>query len=189
MLLPIFPLPIFLLPEGITRLRIFEAKYIKLVSIASKEQGFAIMACTQEHDVSDITWASWVEIINFSQGEDNVLVIDVKCKALINLMSLEKNDDGLLFGTASIKSHWHDVTHDNETKLFAEVLSKIIDTSPELTELYQTKHQEKARWAVSRWIELLPINLNEKQIFAEEFSFDTAKDFVRTVITNNSFDK
>ena len=34
--LPLFPLSIFLLPGGITRLRIFEPRYLKMVAIASR---------------------------------------------------------------------------------------------------------------------------------------------------------
>ncbi len=30
--LPIFPLPVFLLPKGVTRLRIFEERYLKMVA-------------------------------------------------------------------------------------------------------------------------------------------------------------
>lgn len=188
-LLPLFPLPVFLLPDGITRLRIFESKYIKLVSMASKSQGFAIVSCNKNQSLNDINWASWVEIINFSQGDDNVLIIDVKCKALLNIISVEKGDDELMFGQVEAKDHWHNVNHDNETKLFADVLSQIIDTSPQLSELYPVKHQETACWALSRWIEILPITLNDKQVFVEQHSFDTAKEFVRTVITSNNFDR
>jgi len=38
--LPIFPLPVFLLPGGVTKLRIFEPRYLKMVSTASSGQGF-----------------------------------------------------------------------------------------------------------------------------------------------------
>lgn len=86
--LPIFPLPVFLLPNGITRLRIFEPRYLKLVKIASTEQGFIILLQSEKPETTDITWGSWVEIINFDSGEDGVLEIDVKCKSLVKILSI-----------------------------------------------------------------------------------------------------
>ena len=68
--LPIFPLSVFLLPEGMTKLRIFEPRYLKMVSIASKGQGFVIWAKGDNKSISDSPWGSWVEIINFDKAED-----------------------------------------------------------------------------------------------------------------------
>ena len=67
--LPIFPLPVFLLPNGITRLRIFEPKYLKMIKIATKGQGFVITPNYKETNSSDVIWGSQVEVINFDQGE------------------------------------------------------------------------------------------------------------------------
>ncbi|TYK66211.1 LON peptidase substrate-binding domain-containing protein [Colwellia echini] len=104
--LPIFPLPIFLLPEGITRLRIFEQRYLKMIKIASKGQGFVIWLNSQESSSPLIKWGSWVEIINFDLGDDGVLEVDVKCKSLVDIISLNKDEDNLHFGVVNEKLHW-----------------------------------------------------------------------------------
>ena len=61
--LPIFPLSIFLLPEGVTRLRIFEARYLKMVSMAMKNNGFVVLPIANEEQVEDELTGSWVEIL------------------------------------------------------------------------------------------------------------------------------
>ena len=80
--IPIFPLSIYLLPQGITRLRIFEQRYLNMVKNVHKTNGFVI-SYYQDSPNLDIeskisAWGSWVEIVNFMQGDDGILVIDVK---------------------------------------------------------------------------------------------------------------
>jgi Lon protease-like protein len=109
--LPIFPLPVFLLPNGITRLRIFEPRDLKMVKIATKEQGFVITPNYNDTNNSNFVWGTWVEIINFHQGDNGILEIDVKSNYLVEISSLDKEKDNLLFGDISIIEHW---CHKNE---------------------------------------------------------------------------
>ena len=64
MILPVFTLPIFLLPDGHTRIRVFEPRYLKLVRIASQNHGFVIYNSDKHNE--DV--GSLVDIINFEQG-------------------------------------------------------------------------------------------------------------------------
>ena len=53
-------------------------RYLKMIKIAAKGEGFIICLNHQDLESSLIKWGSWVEIVNFYQGEDGVLEIDVK---------------------------------------------------------------------------------------------------------------
>ena len=108
--LPIFPLPVFLLPDGVTKLRIFEPRYLKMVSLASSGQGFVIWLNDSSINTDDkdsiMQWGSWVDIINFDKGEDGVLEIEVKCKCLVSISSIVHDKDNLHFGDVSHIDHW-----------------------------------------------------------------------------------
>ena len=74
----IFPLPIFVLPEGYTRLRIFEPRYLNMVKTALQNNvGFVL--CTYQHDTPFNISAQGclVDIIDFDQDPSNMLLIDV----------------------------------------------------------------------------------------------------------------
>jgi Lon protease-like protein len=189
--LPIFPLPVFLLPGGITRLRIFEQRYLKMIQIASKGIGFVITSNKTNSnkesiaETQDDEWGSWVDIINFDQGEDGVLEVDVKCKNLVQLLSIDKDKDNLHFGDVKISSHWSqsDIKAEN-IPLFHSLVS-VFEQNPLLESLYKDEMTANTHWVIARWLEILPINAEVKTLFSKDNSFQTAQEFVHSVVLSN----
>ena len=191
--LPVFPIPVFLLPEGVTRLRIFEPRYLKMVGIASKEQGFIIYyneTKTKHHEkTNQTTWGSWVEIINFNQGKDGLLEIDVRCKTLVKLHTLTlHNKDNLHYADVTLLKHWSTDNSETSNRLtgltneLSESLTKVIRNNAMLNELYPQIAKENTVWVIARWLELLPIEQVIKPIFIQQYSFEQAKQFVQSII-------
>jgi hypothetical protein len=187
--LPVFPIPVFLLPEGMTRLRIFEPRYLKMVSIAMKDQGFIIYCNTKQTKLNENTnvtiWGSWVEIINFNQGEDGILEIDVKCKSLVNIHTLNKQKDNLFYADITNLAHWSADKHhtlNNENDELTQSLQKLIKTSKLLNELYPEIVKDNTVWVVSRWLELLPLEKTIKPIFIQQYNFEQAKEFLNSIL-------
>jgi len=176
--LPIFPLSIFLLPSGVTRLRVFEPRYLKLVGIASN--GFIISPKSERE--KELQWGSWVEIVNFDQGEDGVLEIDVRCKSLVNLHIVEPSSDGLEFAQVSEVTHWAQKRSSaNLGKLTGSLLS-LFNENDFLHTLYETKETDNPYWVVARWLELLPIPVDVKNSFLQPSTYVQAKKLVSSII-------
>jgi len=180
--LPIFPLPVFLLSKGVTRLRIFEKRYLKMVAHAMKNDGFIVLPYGKAEKVSDMPTGSWVEIVNFDQGEDGLLLIDVQCKCLVDIHLTTQDKDKLHHGDVSIKKHWSDSGEDNTADQLADSLNKAFDENTELTALYRQAYFSQDSWVVARWLELLPVNIDEKRLFVEPGSFGAAKEFLQNII-------
>lgn len=184
--LPIFPLPVFLLPEGVTKLRIFEPRYLKMVSIASSGQGFVIWLNDKSIDADDndtsMLWGSWVEIINFDQGDDGVLEIDVKCKSLVVINSITEGRDNFNFGEVSHIKHWSQRHTDKASGELATSLESVFADNDSLNDLYPKKALNDSHWVLARWLEILPIELNVKSGFVANYNFQEAKRFVESVI-------
>ncbi|KGJ91491.1 peptidase S16 lon domain protein [Colwellia psychrerythraea] len=184
--LPIFPLPVFLLPEGVTKLRIFEPRYLKMVSTATSGQGFVIwlqdIKISANESATSMPWGSWVEIINFDQGDDGILEIDVKCKSLVVIKSIAHDENNLHFGDVSRIAHWSD-THVNITNgQLSRSLANVFAENDSLNNLYPKKVLNDSHWVLARWLEILPIELNVKNAFVVSYSFKDAKAFVESVI-------
>lgn len=194
--LPLFPLPLFLLPDGVTRLRIFEPRYLKMVTIAAQNNGFAIMLNTGSQIELDTTTeeeteaklASWVEIINFDQDESGVLLIDVQCKGLLEVLNINVDKDNLKFGVVKQKHHWLESYDDEVTKKLTSTLKRVFEQDDELNTLYQNKFVNNANWVLARWLELLPLTLDTKRHFSEVNSFEQAKRFVASVVFDQKND-
>lgn len=180
--LPLFPLPIFLLPEGITRLRIFEPRYVKMIKRAIQGQGFVLWMHTVEEPFLELSWGSWVEIINFGQGEDGILEIDVKCKALVEILSLDKDTDNAYFAQVTEISHWSQVLVNMPSHTLSQSIADVFDNTPQLNELYPEKYTDNLHWVIARWLELLPVSLLVKNSFVETHNFEEAKSFVQSII-------
>jgi Lon protease-like protein len=182
MKLPLFPLPIFLLPDGITRLRIFEQRYLKMVRIASKENGFVILLNDASKDLPEVRWASWVDIINFDQDDDGTLIIDVKCKSLVTVNAINIDEDNLSYADVSSVSHWPLTNHDDITTALSLSLTKVFEQNKELRDLYQNNVSENANWVIARWLELLPVELRIKDSLTASNSLEQAKELIHSII-------
>ncbi|OKY27906.1 LON peptidase substrate-binding domain-containing protein [Thalassotalea sp. PP2-459] len=182
MKLPIFPLPVFLLPQGITRLRIFEQRYLKMVKLAIKEHGFAILSTVSGEHKGVENWASWVDIINFDQDKHGVLTIDVKCKSIVSVSELSEDKYKLKYADIVPQNHWPEERYDDVTNRLSQSLLKIFEENNLLSDLYQSGFNDNANWIMSRWVELLPITLEEKMIFAQQNSYPMAKQFIANIV-------
>lgn len=184
--LPIFPLPVFLLPEGVTKLRIFEPRYLKMISVASSGQGFVIWLNDQSINtgINDDTllWGSWVDIINFNQGDDGVLEIDVKCKSLVVINSVTQSANSFNVAQVSDIKHWSQKHADKSSNELARSLAHVFSENENLNELYPIKALDDSHWVLARWLEILPIELNVKSGFVVNYNFQEAKRFVESVI-------
>ena len=186
--LPIFPLPVFLLPEGKMRLRVFEAKYLSLVSHASTFDGFIIKANSNSAVTGKKLWGSWVDIVDFNKGVDGVLEIDVCCKSLVEIQEIESGLEGLQFAKSIPFKHWANLTTANiQTPTnIAFLLERLINKNEILRSLYPEQKLASPVWVVARWMELLPIELIEKHTFIDKNGFLQAKNFVESVIFENN---
>lgn len=186
--LPIFPLPVFLLPGGITRLRIFEQRYLKMIQIASKGSGFVIVSTKTHVDkestvtTQDNEWGSWVDIVNFDQGDDGVLEVDVKCKNLVELLSIDKDEDNLHFSDVKITPHWSHIDTETENIALFHSLVSVFEQSPLLDRLYKNDMTANTHWVIARWLEILPVSLEVKTLLSKSDSFQTAQDFVHSIV-------
>jgi len=185
----IFPLPIFILPQGYTRLRIFEPRYLNMVKTAlESDTGFVL--CTFEHDTPFNISAQGclVNIIDFDQDDSGMLLIDVIASKSVQIDDVYQDDQELRHGLISNCStpYWYNdsFTDIGEHEKLQVTLQNIFLTNPELSELYKQTHFNELTWVVARWLELLPISIEKKQQLAFETNFDNLLSFLHTVINN-----
>lgn len=194
MKLPIFPLPIFLLPQGITRLRIFEQRYLNMIRDINKTQGFVIRYNSSQTGFIKPDWGSLVNIVDFDHGDDGVLTIDVKCEALVELTNYHHNSEQLLFADAQIKRHWsQELAQDkdqNQSEHLDNELSQQLEyffrKNDAFNYLYQEKFFQDEIWVCCRWLELLPVTFQNKQLFVENNTFTLATKFIESILANYS---
>ncbi|MFA0811620.1 LON peptidase substrate-binding domain-containing protein [Microbulbifer epialgicus] len=100
--IPLFPLGMALYPGVTLPLRIFEQRYLHLVSESLKsDSGFGVVLIRSGGEVGHASvWplGVYVHIVDWSQGEGGLLNVQVVGRRRFRITSTERADDGLLFG-------------------------------------------------------------------------------------------
>ena len=106
-------------------------------------------------------------ITDWYQGSDGLLGITAIGEERFRLISTTRQDDGLNIGEVQILEKDVALPLPDEYQELAGILAGVLD---DLGRLYATldKHFDDASWVTSRFVEILPIDLEEKQRCLEQ---------------------
>ncbi|WP_193161459.1 LON peptidase substrate-binding domain-containing protein [Microbulbifer hainanensis] len=100
--IPLFPLSVALFPGVTLPLRIFEQRYLRLVSETLKAgSGFGVVLIRSGGEVGHASvWplGVYVEIVDWSQGEEGLLHVQVMGERRFRILDTHRDEDGLLLG-------------------------------------------------------------------------------------------
>lgn len=98
--IPLFPLSVPLFPGVTLPLRIFEQRYLRLVSKSLKsDTGFGVALICEGGEVGRAsTWplGLYVKIVDWSQGEEGLLHVQVQGERRFRITDTSRADDGLV---------------------------------------------------------------------------------------------
>ena len=169
--IPLFPLHTVLFPGGILPLRVFETRYLDMVSECLRtESGFGVCLITagtetgnpvECHEIGTLA-----RIVDWDEGEDGLLRITVKGEKRFRILQKHIRQNQLLEGDVDIISN----DEDEELPLKFQLLSDLLRQIAGKFELpYRMEHEKymRAGWVGCRLAELLPIELSDKQALLE----------------------
>lgn len=185
--LPLFPLSAHVLPGGRISLRIFEPRYVRLIKEACKdERGFGICMLNSQGDKTKnehiYPIGTYVQIIDFNVLSDGMLGITVEGKQCFSIASLTTDNDGLRIGECQWLDIWQDQPRGHDISLIGDKLKEIFDKYPEQSLLYETLQFNDLNWVIYRWLELLPVNAEQKQQFLQQKDSVKALDFLTQLV-------
>lgn len=150
-------------------LRIFEPRYVRMVKDACKNQtSFCICMYNSRGDKDKnqhiFPLGTLAHVVDFEMLEDGLLGITVEGSELVSIDQVETEKDGLRVGNVtSVNSQLSlEAPSDGDNKLVNRLM-EIIESYPEISNLYPEPNFNDYNWVVCRWLELLPIRAEEKQ--------------------------
>lgn len=173
--LALFPLNSFILPGGRMRLRVFEPRYVRLVSEASVgKRDFAIAQInpyvSQLHPDRILALATRVSIDDFEQLEDGLLGITIAGVEKVQILERYLETDQLQVAKVAPIENWPTQLIAAEHRPLISQLEKILSKYPTLQQLYPSPDYTDAAWLASRYLELLPMQPQLKQQLALQSS-------------------
>ncbi|MGO2075239.1 MAG: LON peptidase substrate-binding domain-containing protein [Pseudoalteromonas sp.] len=184
----IFPVPVFILPGGYTRLRIFEQRYLSMVKQSLRENTGFVLCAYQHETVQNISnTGCLVNIIDFDLDKNGQLLIDINAESSVAISDVYQDESELRQGRVEyvLLPDWYTKTPISDAdKLLSTKLSDMFSSNLELTELYKETQFDNIAWVAARWLEILPISIEKKQQLAFKSNFENLLNFLHTLVNN-----
>ena len=162
---PIFPLRTILFPGSKLPLRIFEPRYLDMVSHCMRsniEFGIVLSRKVPQPGMLE-TYATGTlaTIIDWNQGNDGLLGITTLGTNKFELLSMIKQEDGLNIGDIRIVEKEEDFKAPSNFDNMINLLEAILED----VDLYHERDKffESASWVSFRFAEILPLKIEDKQ--------------------------
>lgn len=168
---PLFPLNAVLFPGGPLPLRIFETRYVDMISHCMRnESPFGVLLIRDGNEVGPSTThnvGTLARIVDWYQGSDGLLGITAIGEQRFRLISSTRQDDGLNVGEIQLLELESKLPLPDEYQEMSTILAGVLE---DLGLLYESieRHFDDAGWVTSRFVEILPIELEEKQRCLEQ---------------------
>jgi Lon protease-like protein len=166
MKVPLFPLRTVLYPGGPLPLRIFEPRYLDMISKCLKNDSpFGVLLIKTGSEAGPATTydiGTLARIIDWYQGSDGLLGITAVGEQRFRLLSSSREPDGLAVGDIELIPTETTRALTDEYRPLAKILSGVLE---DLGRLYETldKKYDDAGWVGYRFAEILPITPEQKQ--------------------------
>lgn len=164
--IPLFPLHSVLFPGGPLPLRIFESRYLDMVSRCLKnDESFGVLMIREGNETGAATVhdvGTMARIIDWYQGSDGLLGITAVGQGRFRLLSMQREPDGLNVGEIEMLKPVASQAVPAEYLPLVPVLEGILS---ELGLLYESieKHFDDAYWLACRFLEVLPMDPAQRQ--------------------------
>ncbi len=164
--IPLFPLAAVLFPDGPLPLRIFEARYLDMISRCLREDSeFGVVQIRSGSDIGEVETASvgtLARIADWYQGSDGILGITARGTRRFVLRGVGRQPDGLYTAEVELLADEPQLQLPEEFRSMAALLETVIN---DLGRLYDAidKRYDDAAWVGYRLTEILPMPSAEKQ--------------------------
>ncbi len=159
--IPLFPLQTVLFPGGLLPLRIFEPRYLDMVSHCMKHgHGFGVCLIREGREVGEAAQifavGTLAQITDWNQGDDGVLGITAVGQRRFRVLAQEVQQDQLILGRVEFLRESEPVPLPTKFRPLADFLRSMIEAlGAPFTEL--PGRYGEADWVGSRLLELLPL--------------------------------
>ena len=163
---PLFPLRIVLFPGGPLALRIFESRYLDMISDCLKtDTSFGVLLIRKGRETGPATTCevgTLARITDWYQGSDGLLGVTATGGRRFRLLNTERRHDGLNLGKIELLSEEPLMPLPEEYRALAAILDAIFDDLGTPYESLERRFDD-AGWVSYRLLEILPLDLEVKQ--------------------------
>ncbi len=163
---PLFPLETVLYPDGLLPLRIFEPRYLDMVSESLRDNTpFGIVPIKYGSEVGSTPHffrvGTIASIASWDQGEDGLLHIEVLGSRLFRVINHNIRVNRLLIGDIDYLEEQIDAAIPQQFDYLRSLLNDIFDNNLGQTP-HDSRQMDSALWVAHRLAEVLPLDISHK---------------------------
>jgi len=170
MQIPLFPLNTVLFPGGPLPLRVFEPRYLDMISRCMKSDSpFGVLLIREGNEVGPAAThntGTLAKVVDWYQGSDGILGITAIGTERFRLLTTERQDDGLNVGDIELLPDVPKANIPDQYRSLPQILESVMNDLGRLYENLERRFGD-ATWVAYRFAEILPIDLEQKQEFLE----------------------
>jgi Lon protease-like protein len=167
---PLFPLNTVLFPDGPLPLRIFEPRYLDMISGCMKQdKPFGVLLIKDGHEAGPATTHSvgtLARVTDWYQGSDGLLGITAIGTERFRLQSVEQQSDGLNVGEIELLPPIEPLALPAAYRALPPILESVLNDLGRLYEDLERRYDDGV-WVAWRFMEILTIDLETKQAMLE----------------------
>lgn len=167
---PLFPLGTVLMPNGPIMLRIFEPRYLDMVTRCMREDtGFVVTLIKQGSETSKAAFhdiGTLAKIVDWHQYDDGVLGITALGQQRVHIVSADRQTDGLNVGEVETVPDDPSLPLPEEYAYLVRLLEQLIEQLGEQYAKVDVNYDD-AGWVGARLAEILPMSNEHKQTCLE----------------------
>lgn len=183
--IPLFPLGTVLFPDGPLPLKIFETRYVDMVSRCASEDlafGIALLVSADDSGVARLAEVGTsARIIDWNQGSDGLLYITAMGERRFRILSARQQEDGLNLAEVEWLPAESPAAPQPTLRAMASALRALFATSGLLYESIEKKYSD-ASWVGFRLAEILPLAPETRQRCLELRSASARLELLQPVV-------
>jgi Lon protease-like protein len=185
--IPLFPLSAHLLPGGRMSLKIFETRYIRMIKEAcAADTGFGMCMLNSQGDKAKnqhiYSIGTHAKVVDFDILDDGLLGVTVAGDKCFKIVDVFTDSDGLRRGKVEWLESWEQHQLDIDIQPIDLRLKEIFDKYPDIQSLYDTPQFSDPIWVIYRWLEILPVEAEKKQLFLQQKDCMKALSFLTQLV-------
>ncbi|MEO8836878.1 MAG: LON peptidase substrate-binding domain-containing protein [Caldimonas sp.] len=171
--LPLFPLGTVLFPEGLLELKVFEARYLDLISHCLRERApFGVVALRRGSEARNSAESvelydagTEAELIDVDSAQAGILLVRCRGGARFTLGATWQQKDGLWRGeTTPVAADVPTAPASHHADIVRDLGAAIATIEAQGARPFLEPHRlDDAGWVANRWCEILPLPIEAKQ--------------------------
>ena len=170
--LPLFPLRSVLFPDGLLELKIFEARYLDLMSRCMREHSpFGVVCLKHGREVKGAEGVelcdvgTTAELIDVDSASAGILLVRCRGGSRFRLGATRQEPDGLWVGQASaIEGEAAVAPSPSQADIVKNLVEAIAALAAQGARPFLEPYRfDDAGWVADRWCEILPLPVEAKQ--------------------------